>query len=93
MNVRTVMENAWLTVVARVAIFVATFIALPVAGWLLVRAANTVDNVLGVTQQIQLKLVDVDGTAKLFSEEIQALKQEEADHEARLRLLERRKVD
>lgn len=88
MNVRAVVENAWLTVVARFAIFIATFVALPVAGWLLTRAAGTVDHILEATQKIELKLVNMDGAEKLFAEQIQALQREQMDHEQRLRELE-----
>lgn len=88
MTVKEVVENAYLTVVARVAIFVATFIALPVAGWLLTRAANTVDSILVVTEKMQLKLVDMDGASKLFAEQIKQIESEEVDHENRIRKLE-----
>lgn len=88
MTLKDMVENAWLTVVARVAIFVATFVALPIAGWLLTRAAATVDHVLEATQKIELKLIGMDGAEKLFAEQIQNLQREAQDHEQRLRDLE-----
>ena len=88
MDVRTVVDNAWLTVVARVAIFFASFIALPIAGWMMVRAATSIDTVIDLTHKLEIHLVEMDGRAKLADEEISSVKGELQDHESRLRKIE-----
>jgi hypothetical protein len=87
-NPKDVADNIWLMIVSRLAIFVVTFMVLPIVGWLLVRMVSTGDTMLTQLQLIEVRLTSLDGQGKLISEEIQHLRASEDDHEARIRRLE-----
>lgn len=85
-------ENATLTMVARFAMIIATAM-LPIAaggmGWLLVRAVGSLDEVSHKADTIRDQVLETSSNVKLIQQQQTVQGAILADHEARVRLLER----
>lgn len=80
--------SAIFTVIARTAMILATA-ALPVVGWLLQRSVNTVDEISRKVDTVNEKTVETNSTVKLIQQTQTMQGALIADHEGRIRGLER----
>jgi hypothetical protein len=81
-------NNTVLAVLARLAMLGATA-ALPVAGWLLLRGIDSIDRVSTKVDVIHDQITETASNVKLLQQSQTAQQQLLADHEARVRSLER----
>lgn len=82
-------NSAILTIVARLAMVVAAG-AMPVAGWMLTRSINTVDEVSSKIDRVKELAVETSFNVKLIQQTLQLQTQALQDHETRVRVLENR---
>lgn len=85
-------NNVMLTLVARSAMIFATVIGLPVAGWMMNRAVSSVDAISRKVDTIREQSLETNGALKLIQQSQQSQGQILADHETRVRVLERSAV-
>lgn len=77
-----------LTLIARGAMILATVVGLPVAGFMLQRGVNTVDEVSQKIDTMRNQAFETNSTVKLIQQTQGMQTQIIADHEARVRTLE-----
>lgn len=80
-------NNAILTIVARLAMIVAAG-SLPIAGWMVQRGVNTIDDVSKKIDTMRDQALETNGTVKLIQQTQGIQTQIIADHELRVRTLE-----
>jgi hypothetical protein len=81
-------SNVWVTLIARFAIIGATCF-MPIAGWLMVRAVNSVDQIASKVDSIGEREQDTNFTVKLIQQTQNQQTGIIADHESRVRTLEK----
>ena len=82
-------NNSVLTLVARGMMIFATVVGLPIAGWMINRAVASVDSIAGKVDSMKDQASDTNGTVKLIQQTQTIQTSIIADHETRMRLLER----
>lgn len=88
-NGAKLVNNAALTVMSRLAMILATA-ALPVAGWMVLRGINAVDDVAKKVDTIRDQTLETNGNVKLIQQTQTIQGATLADHESRMRTLERK---
>ncbi len=81
-------NSSMLMVIARFSMIAAT-LALPIAGWMLQRGVNAVDEVARKVDTIRDQTIETNGNVKLIQQTQQVQSSILTDHEGRMRLLER----
>src|SRR6266705_527991 len=81
-------NSVTLTLVSRAAMIFATVIGLPVAGWMMNRAVDSVDKISSKMESIREQSLETNGNVKLIQLTQGVQTQIIADHEARVRALE-----
>ena len=81
-------NNVWLTIISRFAMICATA-ALPIAGWMMQRGISTIDRVGDKVDAVRDQINETNGTIRLIQQTQQVQNSIIADHEARVRMLER----
>lgn len=77
-----------LTIISRLGMIFAS-LALPIVGWMIQRGVSTVDDVGRKVDTLSVQSVETNGTVKMIQQTQAIQTQIIADHEARMRLLER----
>lgn len=83
-------NSAILTIIARLAMVTAAG-AMPIAGWMLQRSINTVDEVSRKIDSVRDLATETSNNVKLIQQALQLQTSAVQDHETRLRLLERKR--
>lgn len=81
-------ESVTLKLISRGSMIFATLVGLPVAGWMMNRAVNSVDKMSDKMEMLREQGLETNGTVKLIQQTQGTQTQLISDHEVRVRALE-----
>lgn len=87
-DIDKIANNSVFTLITRAAMIFVAF-AVPAVGWMLQRSVNTVDQISAKVDTVKDQSTETNSTVKLIQQTQSVQSQIIADHESRVRILER----